>query len=207
MYPQYPDPAKQRREDMILALIVIDILLVMVLGWLVYSKVINKADSDSKKSSSSSQSSSDSSDDFDHNEASSNQKNIPYTQEDVDAAQNQIASRNVQRKNDASRALSAAQEYISNNTGTLPVSFDDGNLHGTDPNDYPSSISFQYYTGMEVHYGTQESVEADTIILVTGAVCAGDGSTTDTSASSRSIAVMYGQETSTGTFKGVCVTD
>lgn len=206
MYPEYTDPAKQRRDDMILGLIVVNVLLSIILGFMVYTKIINKADDNSKKKDTpSSQSTDATSDNFDHNEASGDQSQIPATNEQQQLVQNQIKSRNVQRKNDASRALAAGEEFISNNVGTLPVAFTDGTLQGTDPNDYPSSVDLQYYTSMEVHFGHQTKVEADTLVLVTGAACNDDGSTSD--GSSRGLAVMYGEETNTGTFKGVCITD
>jgi hypothetical protein len=201
MYPENPDPAKQRRDDMILGLIVVNVLLSIVLGAMVYTRIINKPDDGSKKSSSSQSSDSDSGD-F---EASGDQNQIPATDEEKQLVQNQIASRNVQRKDDASRALAAGEEFAANNTGTLPTEFHDGALLGTDPNAYPSSVDLQYYTIMAVHFGKQEKVEADTLVLVTGATCADDGSTTDVSATPRSMAVMYGEETSRGTFKGLCI--
>ncbi|HSD55714.1 MAG TPA: hypothetical protein VLA92_01020 [Candidatus Saccharimonadales bacterium] len=182
-------PTSQRRKTASL-LIIINILLAMALGGMIYVKIADKSGTDSRENTSSN-----------HNKTPSQETN---TSRGVSQTQSQVTSRNIERENDASRVLSAAQEYIANNTGGLPTSFEDGNFHG-ESGDYPSLIDLEYYTTVGVSASEQGAATTDVVTLVTGAICTEEGSAKSAATSSRSIAVLYAQETSVGTFMSHCM--
>jgi len=166
-----------------------NVILTIALGWVVYTKFIREP-SDTAATNKNQTTSSNK-----HSDASKHADNQPTE------AQASISTRNTQRKDDASRVLGAAEEYIANNAGALPTMFEDGKLMG-DANDYPATVELEYYKNIDVQSGTQTSIDSDTITLVTGASCNDDGSTSDSS--SRDLAVMYGEESEGGHFKGTC---
>jgi hypothetical protein len=111
--------------------------------------------------------------------------------EETPLQRNQV---NTQRRNDASVLLSATNEYIMNNSGSMPREMHDSMLVGLD-----------YYDTATLADGTQSAVATDELRLVLGAECVEDGATVAAS-SSRVFAVQFGvRKASTGAFEGDCV--
>ena len=107
-------------------------------------------------------------------------------------------SRNTQRKNDVSRVSTAANEFVSNNNGTMPADGDlpairdsAGKLGQYDPGDITRAT------------GTQAALSnaLSTVRIVTGAKCGASGATT--AGQTRQMAVQYMVETS-GNPQAVC---
>jgi hypothetical protein len=108
-------------------------------------------------------------------------------------------SRNVVRKNDASRLASATLEYVSNNVGLMPTDFDKGYLTGGSS---PSQVQFDHYDTTRIEIGDHAAVTNDEIILVTGGSCGQDGAAIEST--SRSAAVLFATEGDGGRWDGVC---
>src|SRR5688572_13360011 len=115
-----------------------------------------------------------------------------------------VNQRNTARKNDASRLLGAATEYINNNSGQLPTTYRDDALGGG-AGSTPSSVSFEMYKIISIVSGTQESLMADELRLVTGAKCDKNGATK--TSGSRALAVQFALETTDGSYTYDCTDD
>lgn len=104
-------------------------------------------------------------------------------------------SRNTQRKNEVAALHGAVNEYINNANGAVPTT-------AAQRTAALQNAKLQFYTG-QVTWGTPgaNNTTKDTAVIVTGASCNPDGSTTASSA--RQIAVMYSVETG-GNPQDVC---
>ena len=121
-------------------------------------------------------------------------------------------SRNTQYRNEASRLLSATQEFVNNNNGTLPAASGSGTAGSNAASIYalagpPKNIA----TLTIVASGTTsaQSPSLTTAILVSGGVkCGTVGGTTitptTTGASARSLALIFAVENSDGTVNAQC---
>lgn len=123
----------------------------------------------------------------------------------ADSADNlEVSDRNAQRAADANKVLAATATYITNNSGRLPVGYADGKLAGLQAGDLPVDVPLDRYTSLQIKTGVQTPLEKDELWLVTGAACDGEtGSTVEGTV--RSYVVMYGKETSSGSFESECV--
>jgi prepilin-type N-terminal cleavage/methylation domain-containing protein len=107
----------------------------------------------------------------------------------------QRSSRNTQRKNDASRIATAANEFVSNNNGTMPTSTDLSTI-----TDSAGKLGQYDASDVKLAAGTQSALSGtsglSTIRIVTGAKCGTSGATA--AGQSRQFAVQYMVETSGG---------
>ncbi|HSX17171.1 MAG TPA: hypothetical protein VLH86_03665 [Patescibacteria group bacterium] len=111
---------------------------------------------------------------------------------------------NVQRKNDSSKLRVAVAEFEANNEGSLPLSWRDGSLYGSQ-DDTPSAVKFEHYTGVIVADSDELPLYADGIKLVLAAECGAGGGTIE--GSSRQTAVQFATENVDGSFAPQCVSD
>lgn len=103
-------------------------------------------------------------------------------------------SRNTSRRSEAGRYAAAANEFVSNNNGTLPVAADSGTI-------VTAVGATQYYTGATVAAGNQGAwTNTSQVRIVTGAVCNGAATTGGTT---RQMAVQYGLEPATAACQNV----
>jgi hypothetical protein len=100
----------------------------------------------------------------------------------------QMNQRNTSRKNDASKLLAAANEYMANNSGHVPTQYAQNRLSGGEDTT-PSIVTFEMYKTVVIESGEQTPPGADELRLVTGAACGENGATVE--ASSRSLAAQY----------------
>lgn len=104
-------------------------------------------------------------------------------------------SRNTSRRSEAGRYAAAANEFVSNNNGTLPVAADSGTIQ-------TAVGGVQYYTAAPaVAAGAQGAwTNTTTVRIVTGAQCSG---ATTVAGTARQMAVQYGLEPSTAACQNV----
>jgi prepilin-type N-terminal cleavage/methylation domain-containing protein len=131
-------------------------------------------------------------------------------------------SRNTGRKSDAGRISSAITNYISNNNGTLPPTGAAWTTNGACASIQNDAGTLAQYVGLTCFSGSQGSghfdvevglnaaptaVTGNEVIYVEQAVCnpAAAGRTTTTGASSRSSALLYSLETSSGNYNWTCI--
>lgn len=110
-------------------------------------------------------------------------------------------SRNTQRKNDVSRVGTAANEYVSNNNGTLPTS-----SNGAAASIASSAGTLGQYQASDISVsattGAQNAItNSSNVVIVTGAKCGASGATV--AGQSRSMAIQYMVENAGG-FTAVC---
>ena len=106
-------------------------------------------------------------------------------------------SRNTQRKNDASAYSGAINEWVNNHNGKLPVAADLTAIN--------SSAKLAFYTApTALNTADTASTDENTLIIRVGKKCdpANQGQTI---ASSRSVAVIYATEASSGAGVGQCI--
>lgn len=102
-------------------------------------------------------------------------------------------SRNTQRKNDVSAALSAVSEWSTNNGGKIPTS-------SADQTAAASNVKLGYYSTLAWGAGTVANPDnLDTVTVVTGAKCGTDGGAVGGSA--RQFAALYTVESGGGKTK------
>ena len=170
-----------------LAFIVIDIILVGVLGVAIWQKVANKTD--------------------DKKDASVTDLFSDPDTSDLDSAPSlsrvAIKSRNVERKNDVSRLLTAVTEYMANNNGSLPTMIFENQLRMASLDDTPTTVpDMSRYSSISISDNEHAGVDNDQLILALQATCGPDkGAVPGTS---RSVAVLYGMENPDGTFSPAC---
>ncbi len=122
-------------------------------------------------------------------------------------SENQRLSQNVERKNDAQNVAAGVAEFISNNTGTLPSGWQNGEITGAN-GAMPSQVQLSHYSAVTFAdaqaSGNVAAVTGDTVRVVTHADCGSNGSA-KVSESSRSYALQYSQATNKGgSFVGEC---
>lgn len=109
-------------------------------------------------------------------------------------------SRNTQRKNDVSALLGGVSEHISNNSGALPAA---AQLQATSNVQYyadaPANADGAWNLTPAAGPATQT---ADRAVVLTGARCT--NANTANTGPARGVVVLYGTETSTGTFNSTC---
>lgn len=109
-------------------------------------------------------------------------------------------SRNTSYRNEAAQLLSAAAEHSSNNNGNVPVAADNTVILGLTKN--------KTITNLTIASGATAATPAfDTAILRTGVKCgtlSGTSSHTPVTASSRSLALIYAIENSSGAVVAQC---
>lgn len=116
----------------------------------------------------------------------------------------QRTSRNTQRKDDASSALAAVNEYLTNNGGQLPTTYDFSSppnlVYGAAANAQSTAKLGYYNTAASVSLATSYSAPAntaaDTLTIYEGTKCT--SATASAKGTSRQIAAVFGVETSNG---------
>jgi prepilin-type N-terminal cleavage/methylation domain-containing protein len=112
-------------------------------------------------------------------------------------------SRNTQYRNEASRILSATQEFINNGGGNLPSSSGDATTILSNANTPKNITNLTVLTGIT----TAQTPAFNTAILDTGVSCpstVGGANITPVSASTRSIVLIYAVENSSGAVSAQC---
>jgi len=117
-------------------------------------------------------------------------------------------ARNTQRREDVGNILSAVSEYVSNNNGAVPTAVSGGTASainiGAASGVNTVTVNLGYYDASGTNitfaagssYGTPaNATTTDTLVLITGAVCAGNNAT-NANASARSVVVIYTLENS-----------
>jgi type IV pilus assembly protein PilA len=115
-------------------------------------------------------------------------------------------ARNTQRREDAGNLLSSVSEYVANNNGNTPTGVSAGTANAISIGASGSNVvpvNLGYFDGSiagnvtlsvgGAAYAAATGANAtttDTIVIVTGAVCATNNATTS-GASSRSVAIIY----------------
>ncbi len=123
--------------------------------------------------------------------------------------------RNTSRKSDVGRIASSVNNFVSNNSGTLPSSTADATSVLSDAGTLAqysltaaSPVGTAANNKLSIATGTQSALSSsgtDQVQIVTGAVCGTSGATTSTGATTRSIAIQYTLETGTnGTVNPIC---
>lgn len=104
-------------------------------------------------------------------------------------------SRNTQRRNDVGGILSAMNEYVNNNGGTLPATSD-----GT--SGWLSNAKLGYYDSANVSYTDSAGTEpatAEKVVVIKGFKCGSTPTDTPVASSPRGYVAWYKVETSGGT--------
>jgi hypothetical protein len=180
----------------VVVLVVIDLILFGLAGYLAWTKH-NPATKPAKNSATTQTSST--------TQSATNSTNMSSSNMSM-ASSLQMASRNTQRKDDASMLLGTIEEYINNNLGQLPTGIDGGQIHGDQANDNPSTMpTLSLYRSASLVSGPQAALDHDALIVVTEAACGQDGATLG--GTNREVVVQYTVEQSDGSFKGACLSD
>lgn len=115
----------------------------------------------------------------------------------------QVNHRNTARKNDVSKLLVAATEYINNNSGQLPTAYENGVLKGSNPDSNNLAPQFETLKYVTFAKGQQAAVTGlYDMRFVSQAVCGENGETI--TASSRSYVVQFALENVTGGTTPTC---
>lgn len=118
-------------------------------------------------------------------------------------AELQRNSKNVSRKNDASRLMAGVEEFISNNAGTLPTGAQGLQLTGA-AGTLPTDVQLTLYKSFTLVSGKQPKLASDSIQVVTQATCQPDGTTVASSAT-RAFVVQYSQQNADASFTTGCI--
>lgn len=115
----------------------------------------------------------------------------------------QRSSRNTQRRDDASAALTIANEYATNNGGSLPTNYDftPPTLTFGLATNAQSTTKLGYYNQaamvtLQASYSAPAASATDTLTIMKGTKCT--NSTTPAAGNVRQLAAVYGIETGSG---------
>ena len=107
-------------------------------------------------------------------------------------------SRNTQRKNDVANYMSAVNEWTNNNGGKVPSAAADLTTADSGVNALAKLGFYSAPTGAVVTGAQTTAVDVNTIVLVTGAKCSTTNTGQTIAGATRSVAIRYAVESSSG---------
>jgi hypothetical protein len=121
-----------------------------------------------------------------------------YTEDGASAARD---ARNASRQGDSMELLNHVREFYADNITKFPTAYQDGKLTAPDTRSETTPLSF--YKTVTFGNGVQPPASTDSISVVTGAVCAPDGSTAASSVPD-DFAIQHATEQADGSFRSIC---